>query len=95
MSFCFIILAGGRSKRFKSKLTKPYQKIGGKSLLEININKALKFKEIKKIIVVYNKKDTKRVKKVKIWQIVKRGTRGKKNRGKRASRPLRLRQNAW
>jgi len=69
MSFCFIILAGGRSKRFKSKLTKPYQKIGGKSLLEININKALKFKEIKKIIVVYNKKDTKRVKKVKLQKI--------------------------
>ena len=69
MSFCFIILAGGRSIRFKSELTKPYQKIGGKSLLEININKALRFKEIKKIIVVYNKKDTKRVKKVKLQKI--------------------------
>ena len=48
MSFCLIILAGGRSHRFKSKISKPYQKIAGKSLVEININKASKFKQIKK-----------------------------------------------
>ena len=62
MSFCFIILAGGNSHRFKSKLGKPYQKIAGKSLIEINVNKANKFKQIKKIIIVYNKKDLKRLK---------------------------------
>ena len=38
MSFCLIILAGGNSHRFKSNIAKPYQKIGGKSLIEININ---------------------------------------------------------
>ena len=53
MNFCLIILAGGKSHRFKSNLAKPYQKIGGKSLLEININKALNFNQIKKIIVVF------------------------------------------
>lgn len=56
MSFCLIILAAGNSHRFRSKIGKPYQKIGGKSLIEINVIKARKFKEIKKIILVYNKK---------------------------------------
>ena len=42
MSFSFIILAGGNSHRFQSKLGKPYQKIGGKSLIEINVIKARK-----------------------------------------------------
>jgi 2-C-methyl-D-erythritol 4-phosphate cytidylyltransferase / 2-C-methyl-D-erythritol 2,4-cyclodiphosphate synthase len=66
MSFCLIILAGGNSHRFKSNIGKPYQKIGGKSLIEINIIKARKFKQIKKIIIVYNKKDSKRVKSLKL-----------------------------
>ena len=48
MSFCLIILAGGNSHRFRSKVSKPYQKIGGKSLIEINVYKARKFKQIKK-----------------------------------------------
>ena len=62
MSFCFIILAGGKSHRFKSIIHKPYQKIAGKSLVEISINKAQKIKEIKKIILVYNKIDIKHIK---------------------------------
>ena len=62
MSFCLIILAGGNSHRFRSNVGKPYQKIAGKSLIEINVIKARKFKQIKKIIIVYNKKDLKRVK---------------------------------
>ena len=66
MSFCLIILAGGKSHRFRSNISKPYQKIGGKSLIEINVIKARKFKEIKKIILVYNKKDSKKVKLLKL-----------------------------
>ena len=69
MSFCLIILAGGNSHRFSSKIGKPYQKIAGKSLIEINVIKARKFKQIKKIIVVYNKKDLKRVNKLKLKNI--------------------------
>ena len=65
MSFCLIILAGGNSHRFGSNIGKPYQKLGGKSLIEININKALQFKEIKKITLVYNKKDSKKVNSLK------------------------------
>ena len=69
MSFSLIILAGGNSHRFRSNIGKPYQKIAGKSLLEINIDKALKFKQIKKIILVYNKKDSKRVKSLKLKNV--------------------------
>ena len=69
MSFCLIILAGGNSHRFKSNIGKPYQKIAGKSLIEINVNKARKFKQIKKIILVYNKKDLNRVKSLKLKKV--------------------------
>jgi 2-C-methyl-D-erythritol 4-phosphate cytidylyltransferase/2-C-methyl-D-erythritol 2,4-cyclodiphosphate synthase len=69
MSFCFIILAGGNSHRFRSNIGKPYQKIAGKSLVEINVDKARKIKQIKKIILVYNKKDSKRVKSLKLENV--------------------------
>ncbi len=69
MSFSLIILAAGNSHRFRSKIGKPYQKIGGKSLIEINVIKARKFKEIKKIILVFNKKDIKRVKSLKLKNV--------------------------
>ena len=69
MSFSLIILAGGNSHRLRSNIGKPYQKIGGKSLIEINLIKARKFREIKKIILVYNKKDSKRVKSLKLKNV--------------------------
>jgi len=69
MSFCLIILAGGNSHRFRSNIGKPYQKIAGKSLVEINIDKARKFKQIKKIILVYNKKDLNKVKALNLKNI--------------------------
>ena len=69
MSFCLIILAGGNSHRFRSNVGKPYQKIAGKSLIEINIDKARKIKAIKKIVLVYNKKDSKRIKSLKLRNI--------------------------
>ena len=69
MSFSLIILAAGNSQRFRSKIGKPYQKIGGKSLIEININKARNFREIKKIILVYNKKDVNQVKSLKLKNV--------------------------
>ncbi len=69
MSFSFIILAGGNSRRFRSNVGKPYQKIAGKSLIEINIDKARKSKAIKKIVLVYNKKDGQRIKSLKLRNI--------------------------
>jgi 2-C-methyl-D-erythritol 4-phosphate cytidylyltransferase / 2-C-methyl-D-erythritol 2,4-cyclodiphosphate synthase len=69
MSFCLIILAGGNSHRFNSKISKSYQKLGGKSLIEIIVTKARLFKQIKKIIIVFNEKDLKRVKSLKIKNV--------------------------
>ncbi len=80
MSFSLIILAGGNSHRFKSNIGKPYQKIAGKSLIEINVNKARKFRQIKKIILVYNKKDSKRIKNLKLKNV--KFVSGGKNRQK-------------
>ena len=48
MSFSLIILAAGNSHRFRSKIGKPYQKIGGKSLIEINLIKARNLKKSKR-----------------------------------------------
>ena len=69
MSFCLIILAAGKSSRFNSNLPKVYHKIGNKSLVEICIAKNKKIKTIKKIILVYNKKDKKILKKLKLKNI--------------------------
>ena len=86
MSFSLIILAGGNSHRFKSNIGKPYQKIAGKSLVEINVDKARKFKQIKKIVVVYNKKDSKRAKSLKLKNV--KFILGGKNRQQSAFRAL-------
>ena len=63
MSFSFILLAGGNSNRFKSNIPKQYHKIVGKTLIDISIDKIKEFKEIKKIIIVFNRKHKKYLKK--------------------------------
>ena len=69
MGFSFILLAGGESSRFKSDLPKPYQKIAGKTLIEISINKIKQFKQFKKVIIVYNQKHLKLLRKIKLKNI--------------------------
>jgi len=69
MNISLIILAGGNSHRFGSNIGKPYQKLAGKSLIEINVNKARQFKQIKKIVIVYNKKDSIRVKSLNLKNV--------------------------
>ena len=64
MSFCLILLAAGESKRFNSKIPKPFVKIGGKTLLEHSLIKFSKIKQIKNIVVVINKKHLKFFKKI-------------------------------
>ena len=61
-------------ERVVEKLTKLriFNDLNGKmnkSLIDININKARKFKEIKKLILVYNKKDAKRLKSLKLKNV--------------------------
>jgi 2-C-methyl-D-erythritol 4-phosphate cytidylyltransferase/2-C-methyl-D-erythritol 2,4-cyclodiphosphate synthase len=69
MRFSFILLAAGNSSRFKSNLPKPYHKIGGKTLIELSLNKIKRFKQFKKIIIVTNKKHNKYLKKVNLKNV--------------------------
>ena len=66
MEISFILLSGGDSKRFRSNTPKQYHKIAGKTLIDISVDKIKEFKEIKSIILVYNKKHKKYLRGVKI-----------------------------
>ena len=70
MRFSFILLAGGNSNRFKSNLPKPYHKIAEKTLIELSIDKIKQFKQFKKIIIVYNKKHLKYLKKINLKNVI-------------------------
>ena len=48
MNNCFIILAAGESKRFKSKTPKPYYLYRGKPLFQHSIDKAKESNKFKK-----------------------------------------------
>ena len=69
MNSCFIILAGGESKRFNSKVPKPYHLYKGKPLLLHSIDKAKKYRKFSKIVVVINKKHKAHIKKLKIKNV--------------------------
>ncbi len=66
---CFIILAAGESKRFKSKKPKAYHLYKGKPLFLHSINKAQNSKKFKKIVLVINKKHKKFLKNVDLKNI--------------------------
>ena len=69
MVFSFILLGAGDSSRFKSNTPKQYNKIAGKTLVEFSINKIKTFKEIKKIVFVYNKQHKKFLKGIKFKDV--------------------------
>ena len=69
MGFSFILLGGGNSNRFKSDIPKQYHKIAGKTLINISIDKIKKFKEIKKILFVYNKEHKKYLKDLRLKNV--------------------------
>ena len=69
MNTCFIILAGGESKRFNSKIPKSYHFYKGKPLLLHSIDKARNYKKFNKIVLVINKKHRNLVKGLKIKNI--------------------------
>ena len=71
MSFCLILLAAGDSKRFASRIPKPFIRVGGKSLLEHSLSKFNKIKEIKNTILVINKKHKKFLKNIKSTNFTK------------------------
>ena len=69
MTNCFIILAGGESKRFNSITPKPYHMYKGKPLLLHSIDKIKSYKKFNKIVVVINKKHKRLIKRLKIQNI--------------------------
>jgi 2-C-methyl-D-erythritol 4-phosphate cytidylyltransferase/2-C-methyl-D-erythritol 2,4-cyclodiphosphate synthase len=69
MNNCFIILAGGESKRFNSKIPKPYYLYNGKPLILHSINKAKNYKKFNIIVVVINKKHKKFIKNLKLKEV--------------------------
>ncbi|MDB3949747.1 2-C-methyl-D-erythritol 2,4-cyclodiphosphate synthase [Candidatus Pelagibacter sp.] len=69
MNICFIVLAGGESKRFNSKTPKPYCLYKGKPLLLHSIDKAKTYGKFSKIILVVNKKHKAHIKKLKIKNV--------------------------
>ena len=69
MNSCFIILAGGESKRFNSNIPKPYTNYKGKPLLLHSIDKAKVFNKFNKIVLVINKKHQNYIKKLNIKDI--------------------------
>ena len=71
MNFCLILLAAGNSKRFKHKIPKPFAKVAGKTILELSLLKFNNIKQIKNIIVVFNKKHLKFLKKIKSKKFIK------------------------
>jgi len=56
MSMFLVILAAGESKRLKTNTPKPFVKINNLTLLEHTLNAFKNFDEIKKTLIVYNKK---------------------------------------
>ena len=69
MNTCFIILAGGESKRFNSNIPKPYTNYNGKPLLLHSIDKAKAFNKFNKFVLVINKKHKNYIKKLNIKNI--------------------------
>ena len=56
MSLFLVLLAGGDGKRLRSKTPKPFIKVNKKTLLEYSLDAFKNFSEIKKTVIVYNKK---------------------------------------
>ena len=71
MSFSLILLAAGNNKRLSSKIPKPFIKIANKTLLEYSLIKFGKIRQIKKIIIVTNKKHSRFFKSIKFNNCVK------------------------
>ena len=66
MSLFLILLAGGDGNRLKSNRPKPYNLINGKTILEYSIDAFSDFKEIKKILLVFNYRHKKYLNKIKL-----------------------------
>ena len=66
-----ILLAAGKSKRFENTIPKQYTKLGNKTILEHSLDAFSDFQQIKKTILVYNKKHKKYLKKLNLKNVIK------------------------
>ena len=66
MSLFLVLLAAGDGKRLKSKTPKPFQRVNNKTLLEYSVDTFKSFSEIKKTVIVYNKKHKKYLNKLNL-----------------------------
>ena len=66
MSNCFILLAAGKGKRFKSKTLKQFINYKNKPLFMHSIDKAIKSNLFKEIVLVTNNKIKLKNKKIKV-----------------------------
>jgi len=71
MSLFLIILAAGDSKRLKSNTPKPFHIVNNKTLLEHSFSAFKDLNEIKKTIIVYNKKHKKHLDKLNLKNTIK------------------------
>jgi len=71
MSLFLIILAAGDSKRLKSSTPKPFHIINNYTLLEYSFDTFKNIREIKKTVIVYNKKHKKHLDKLRLKNILK------------------------
>ena len=71
MSLFLILLAAGDSKRLKSRTAKPFHIVNNKTLLEHSLAEFKNFNEIKKTIIVYNKKHKKYLNKLNLENTLK------------------------
>ncbi len=69
MNNCFIVLAAGESKRFKSKIPKVYHFYKGKPLFLHSINKAIKSNKFNNVLLVINKKHKKYIRNKKLKNV--------------------------
>ena len=86
MNSCFIILAGGESKRFNSTTPKPFHIYKGKPLLLHSIERVKDYGKFNKIVLVINKKHKAYIKKLKIKDV--KIIIGGKNRAESAHKAL-------
>ena len=71
MSLFLIVLAAGDGIRLKSKTPKAFNKVNNKTLLEYSLDTFKNFPEIKKTVIVYNKKNKQYLSKLKQKNILK------------------------
>ncbi len=71
MSLFLIILAAGDGKRLKSNIPKPFCKINNTTILNHTLSSFKDFPQIKKIVIVYNKKHKKYISKISNKNIIK------------------------